>query len=195
MPEDANVVVTGGWDRIMKIYDTRVGKPVAQILGPMVCGDSIDIHGDQIIAGSNRHKEPLATYSISMQKVMTEISFDPPNTSFPESGYCLAARLSKDKDHSLIFAGGAGRNELRVFDNDTDGSGRYRELANLNNNQGVIMCIDTAPNGRAVAWGNHLGHIFVSSFDLNESEEPDLRTIAGRVSNKRNQEARQSTPA
>ena len=29
MPNDPNVVITGGWDRIMKIYDTRVGKPVA----------------------------------------------------------------------------------------------------------------------------------------------------------------------
>lgn len=27
-PEDANVVISGGWDKIMKIYDTRVGKPV-----------------------------------------------------------------------------------------------------------------------------------------------------------------------
>ena len=70
MPDDPNVVVTGGWDRIMKLYDIRVGKPVAQILGPQVSGDCIDIHGDQIIAGSNRHKEPLATYSISMQRVV-----------------------------------------------------------------------------------------------------------------------------
>ena len=29
MPDDPNVCVTGGWDRIMKLYDTRIGKPVA----------------------------------------------------------------------------------------------------------------------------------------------------------------------
>ena len=29
LTEDPNVVITGGWDRIMKIYDTRVGRPVA----------------------------------------------------------------------------------------------------------------------------------------------------------------------
>lgn len=28
-PDDPNILVSGGWDRIMKIYDTRVGKPVA----------------------------------------------------------------------------------------------------------------------------------------------------------------------
>ena len=47
------------------------------------------------------------------------------------------------------------------------------------------MCIDTAPSGRHVAWGNHLGNIFVSSFDINESDEPDLRTVRDRVQNKR----------
>lgn len=29
LPEDPNVVITGGWDRIMKLYDTRIGRPVA----------------------------------------------------------------------------------------------------------------------------------------------------------------------
>ena len=121
LPEDTNVLLSGAWDRIMKVYDTRVGRPVAQILGPLVSGDCIDIHGDEILAGSNRHKNPLAVYSLSMGRVMTEIPFDPPNNTISESGYVLAARFSKDRDRSLIFAGGAGRNELRCWDNDTDG--------------------------------------------------------------------------
>ena len=118
MPDDPHVCVTGGWDRIMKLYDTRIGKPVAQILGPLVSGDCIDVNGDTILAGSNRHEKPLAIYSISMRKTISEISFDPPNTSFAESGYVLAARFSKDPEGSMFFAGGAGRNELRAFDND-----------------------------------------------------------------------------
>ena len=28
-PDDKNIVITGGWDRTMKVYDTRIGKPVA----------------------------------------------------------------------------------------------------------------------------------------------------------------------
>ena len=148
LPEDVNVVLTAGWDRIMKIYDTRVGKPVGQILGPLCSGDAIDVHGDEIIGGSARHKDPLAVYSLSMRKVMTEIPFDPPGTNFTDSGNVLCCRFSKDKDRSLIFAGGSGRNELRVWDNDTDGLGRFKELGHINDNKGVIMCMDTANNGR-----------------------------------------------
>ena len=47
------------------------------------------------------------------------------------------------------------------------------------------MCMDTSPNGTQVAWGNHLGEVFVSSFSCNADEEPDLRTIQGRVKAKR----------
>ena len=29
LPEDPNVLITGSWDRIMKVYDTRIGRPVS----------------------------------------------------------------------------------------------------------------------------------------------------------------------
>lgn len=157
LPEDPNVVLTGGWDRIMKIYDTRVGRPVGEILGPSISGDAIDVQGDEILAGSNRHKEPLAIYSMSMRKTMSEISFDPPGINHAESGYVFTCRFGKDRDTPVLFAGTGGKNELRVFDNDSDGSGRFKDLGHLNDNRGVIMCMDTASNGKQVAWGNNLG--------------------------------------
>lgn len=49
---DNNILLTGGWDGIIKIYDLRVSKPVAQILGPYLNSDSIDCDGDNILAGS-----------------------------------------------------------------------------------------------------------------------------------------------
>lgn len=157
MPDDPNVCVTGGWDRIMKLYDTRIGKPVANILGPLVSGDCIDINGDTILAGSNRHEKPLAIYSISMRKTISEIPFDIPGAPKAESGYCIAARFSKDAESSLVFAGTAGRNDLKVYDNDSDGLNRFKELGHLNDNRFPVLCMDTAKNGKWVAWGNSSG--------------------------------------
>ena len=186
MPDDPHVCVSGGWDRIMKLYDTRIGKPVAQILGPLVSGDCIDINGDTILAGSNRHEKPLAIYSISMRKTISEIAYDPSPVGMPESGYVLAARFSKDPEGSLVFAGGAGRNELKAFDNDSDQFQRYKELGHLNDNRHSILCMDTSKNGKWVAWGNSYGQVFMSPYELNGAEEePDLRTVAGRVAAKR----------
>jgi len=47
VPDDYNLVVSGSWDRSLRIYDLRTYKPIAMIGGPMVSGnDAIDINGD-----------------------------------------------------------------------------------------------------------------------------------------------------
>lgn len=129
------------------------------------------MNGDEILAGSNRHKEPLAIYSLSMRKVVNEISFEPPMASIAESGYVLCARYSKDRDRSVFFAGGAGKNDLKVFDNDTEGTGKFRELASFNDNRSAILCLDTSHDGKLVAFGTHSGAVHISKYDLNGGDE------------------------
>lgn len=47
VPDDYNLVVSGSWDRSLRIFDLRICKPIAMIGGPMVSGnDAIDISGD-----------------------------------------------------------------------------------------------------------------------------------------------------
>lgn len=51
-------MVSGSWDRSLRIYDLRTSKPVGVIGGPLVSGnDAIDISGDQILVSSYRSKE------------------------------------------------------------------------------------------------------------------------------------------
>jgi WD40 repeat protein len=55
VPDDYNLVVSGSWDRSLRIYDLRISKPVAMIGGPLISGsDAIDISGDQILVASYR---------------------------------------------------------------------------------------------------------------------------------------------
>jgi WD40 repeat protein len=58
-PSEENIIVSGGWDRTIQIYDVREGRTVASIYGPHISGDSLDIYDDMIIAGSNRNKEVM----------------------------------------------------------------------------------------------------------------------------------------
>ena len=67
-PHDSNLFVTCGWDRSVKIYDVRTGGPVASMGGPVISGDSIDIHDDMIVTGSNRNKDVMQVFSLSQQK-------------------------------------------------------------------------------------------------------------------------------
>ena len=42
MREDQNLVLTGGWDRTIKLFDLRAGGPVAHFFGAELSADSLD---------------------------------------------------------------------------------------------------------------------------------------------------------
>ena len=58
-PEDKNLLVSSGWDGMLKIYDIRDKNPVASMGGSLVSGDSLDIYDDMIVAGSYRAKDVM----------------------------------------------------------------------------------------------------------------------------------------
>ena len=55
-PLDSNILVSGGWDNTVQIYDIREKGPVESIYGPHICGEAIDFKNDgySILTGSYR---------------------------------------------------------------------------------------------------------------------------------------------
>lgn len=58
------------------IWDLRAKKAQGNILGANISGDSLDIKGDSILAGSYRNKDQLQVFSLSMQKLEQLIDWD-----------------------------------------------------------------------------------------------------------------------
>lgn len=50
-PEDPNLIVSGGWDSQVCIWDVRIAECVRKMTGINICGDSIDIHEGFILSG------------------------------------------------------------------------------------------------------------------------------------------------
>lgn len=63
-PDDPNLHVSCGWDNTMIIYDVRYQYPVASMLGPHVCGESIDVNGNYLIAGSYSIENNLTVWDL-----------------------------------------------------------------------------------------------------------------------------------
>jgi len=41
--DNENIMISGGWDKTVQIWDLREGGPVRSLLGPLICGDALDI--------------------------------------------------------------------------------------------------------------------------------------------------------
>lgn len=53
------MLLSGGWDNNVKIWDLRTGAAVRSIYGPYICGDALDIHDGYVLTGSWRADRQL----------------------------------------------------------------------------------------------------------------------------------------
>lgn len=100
------MLVSGGWDHTLQIWDTRVWRSVRSIYGPYVCGDSLDIRGGVVLAGSWRHSHPLELWDLGSTRLLTRLPFHQPlqDACMP---YC--AKFGRGLLDGCIVAGGSGK--------------------------------------------------------------------------------------
>ena len=110
------VLLSAGWDETLFIWDTRVGRHIEYIYGPLVCGDSLDIKGDNILTGSWRDHNQLQIWDIRNKKTSFDIPWENYNTDNKnDRSHIYVSQFNKASDRYII-AGTTGNNEIRIFD-------------------------------------------------------------------------------
>lgn len=147
VPNDDNLIISGGWDNTVLIWDARIHRAMRSIFGPHLCGDSLDMSGYEVLTGSWRPENQLEIWDFRTGLKVTDI---PWNSSAPHGqSACLlyAAQFSKDSRGRFIAAGGSGANEAKVFDH-LNGNTLIGTVANMNRG---VFALDFSPDGTKVA--------------------------------------------
>lgn len=144
-PTNPNLIISGGWDNVIFVWDTRHEGPVSHILGPNVSGEAVDVYGDYILAGSNSDDENLYLMSIKDAKVTHNIKWYD-TEMYKDSALippCIYSSHFTKPDASYIVAGGTSRNEVRVFKN-IDNFSKIQGIGSISNLQSACLSIDCA---------------------------------------------------
>lgn len=77
------------------------------------------------------------------------------------------ARFSRPNPN-LIFAGGAGRNEVKIFENNIDSSASMRIMSIINEFDSPCLSLDASNNGESFAFGLQDGRVYVVNYKIDD---------------------------
>lgn len=112
--ENENILLSGGWDHTIQIWDLREGGSIRSIYGPKICGESIDIREGYIVTGSYRKDNQVEIWKCDSGEYVGAVDWD---ADLPSENPCYVYSMQFRKGHgNILIAGGAGSNEVKLFD-------------------------------------------------------------------------------
>ena len=86
-----------------------------------------------------------------------------------DQGYVLSTRFSNDGN--FIFTGGAGRNEIRVFMNNSDSSATYKLQMEIKDLPSAVFTMDVNPNPdiKQFVFGCSNGQVMTVNYDFDQN--------------------------
>lgn len=106
-------------------------------------------------------------FSLSQRKAIFNIDWESASRKDIESGYLFGCKFSKPHPN-IIIAGGAGKNELKIFENNADGSANFRVLTHIHDLESPCLSLDVTKSGDNFAFGCQDGRVFLCNYKLED---------------------------
>lgn len=157
-PTQKHLLVSGGWDNTLLIWDLRSGKAVRSIFGPHICGDSIDLNdaGTTLLTGSYSKKNPLQLWDWESGKLLSNVSWAGLDSDSAHTSLLYSASFSRGKEspvgpcnNRFMIAAGSNSNEIRVYTADAQ-RGVVGSVVGLPD---AIYSVAMSPSDRYIAAG------------------------------------------
>ncbi|KAL6760828.1 WD40-repeat-containing domain protein [Haematococcus lacustris] len=106
-PDDPQVLLSGGWDKTVQVWDLRLRRSVRSLFGPYLCGDALDVapSGDLVLTGSCRHASPLETWDFGSGRLVTRFAFHQPKE---DACMLYCAKFGAGPLEGCAISGGGG---------------------------------------------------------------------------------------
>ncbi|KAJ8603912.1 hypothetical protein CTAYLR_009713 [Chrysophaeum taylorii] len=145
---DPKLLLSGGWDNTVQLWDVRAAVSVRTIYGPHLCGDALDLDGDALLTGSWKPVDQLQIWDLGTGKLRRTIDWASSYIQQREPCMVYAAQFSKMNNNAdYLAAGGSGANEARVFDM---GDG-FNLIGTVTGLARGVFTLDFAPNAQRLA--------------------------------------------
>ena len=73
---DDNLLLSGGWDPYVLIWDRRKARSLGYFYGPYIGGDSIDYKNGQVLIGSYKKEKNLQLFDLGTRKLIRNIPLE-----------------------------------------------------------------------------------------------------------------------
>ena len=67
-PQDSNLLLSGGWDNNVLLYDIRAKEVQGFLFGPHICGDGLDAKENIVITASGSKENQIMIFDLKMRK-------------------------------------------------------------------------------------------------------------------------------
>jgi len=139
-----DMVISGGWDRNVLVWDTRANRVSHSFYGPNVMGDSLDYSKGNILAGSHDIRDQLQIWSVADQSHVLSEDLN------SESRSCMVftAQYSKADQGEIFAVGGGGSCETYFYETKS-----LKQFSVLTNLEKSVYSLDFANESNKVALG------------------------------------------
>lgn len=116
--EDPNLLISGGWDSVVRLWDLRTCKTIRTLHDAHLCGDSLDVSDHSLLVGCFANHRALRVYDLRTAALLSVAPWDAVAAGASGGTKIYAAQFS-DAALGLAIAAGVGSVDgtgaVRVF--------------------------------------------------------------------------------
>ena len=159
--KDPNLLLSGGWDNTILLYDIRAREVQNYLYGPHICGDGMDLKDDLLLTVSWEKEDQIQLFDLRMNKKIGVFQFNIEENndnkkSLDNISYLYSCRFNPANKTFCVT--GSNKNYLRIYDynnlnNANITEGRIKGIKDLNDLKHPCYCCDYNIKGNKLVYG------------------------------------------